>query len=787
MEIQEILSNYQEVCRQIGAAEYFELLNSMQSNIEDGRFYLPFIGQFSAGKSKLINRLLGKEILPTKTVETTAFLTQIEYSEEESAMLYYEDGTYTRIAIEKVHELDHDATKSGKAITSLRISLPLEILKSGVVLVDTPGVNTLINKHVEITEELLSKSQYIVYVFQSSLTQTDIHMIEKIEQKGIPMLFVRTHIDAIDSAEEDVTVTLKNEHETLNEKLGRIVDYFPMCNNSQKNEYFEWEESYMAFFDIIKSQISNNIKAMLEKTTRNRLAVIQADLQSRIDMKIAIVRESGEKDCAELEKELQGIRSQRNKLEDHLTRKTKDQQCKSAKVKGEVISSIENSVNTIVKTFDSKISHLGDDYREKALEIYRNSLVNEVDGMGENASSRIMSWAKKYLEEVGEDLSGLKIKVGETDLNISTDFDMDMVSNFAEREDAVIADFMEKKSELESLRDMTELECQQLGVRLDEVKSAISDYDNWISSQNTEIQEMINQHQPQYITKESKLAKKLKVVGQVADVATLLIPVAGWEKAGVALAGKAGKLAAKGGKMAKVASKTLSGLGKGAEMMAKADKVMDASKVANAVAQKMNQGQIETAKKAGLFDYLSISYWMERAGESIDPTTIEIDKEFEEQYHQILEEKRQVANQKVKERLEIIKQKENLRDQIELHQKKQQLLADEMKKMEIELSSTKSKLDKERASAVKECYIKYVSSQFDSAIRNYSGILKDRISDLVDSLLDEIINAISDNINLQVDNIETSLTELVEQKKSSLASSEGIVNNWKQCLAMLQL
>lgn len=44
-------------------------------------------GHYSAGKSKLINNLLERDILPVQSRETTAALTYIRYGEEEGCII----------------------------------------------------------------------------------------------------------------------------------------------------------------------------------------------------------------------------------------------------------------------------------------------------------------------------------------------------------------------------------------------------------------------------------------------------------------------------------------------------------------------------------------------------------------------------------------------------------------------------------------------------------------------------------------------------------------------------
>lgn len=54
-----------------------EELNSIKESVDSGNYFVALIGQYSAGKSSLINNLLGRQILPGGRVETTPILTYL--------------------------------------------------------------------------------------------------------------------------------------------------------------------------------------------------------------------------------------------------------------------------------------------------------------------------------------------------------------------------------------------------------------------------------------------------------------------------------------------------------------------------------------------------------------------------------------------------------------------------------------------------------------------------------------------------------------------------------------
>ena len=89
MEIKQILNNFLEVSEELGNDSAISLIKDFAEKNSNQRYELPLIGQFSSGKSATINHLLGRNLLPTKSIESTAFATFISYSENEYATYRY--------------------------------------------------------------------------------------------------------------------------------------------------------------------------------------------------------------------------------------------------------------------------------------------------------------------------------------------------------------------------------------------------------------------------------------------------------------------------------------------------------------------------------------------------------------------------------------------------------------------------------------------------------------------------------------------------------------------------
>ncbi len=112
----------------------------------DDFFLLVVVGEFNAGKSALINALLGQTVLEEGETPTTA----------------------------QVHILRHGDVPGRSVVKNdLHIlTAPVQILKN-LSIVDTPGTNSIIRGHEEITSRFVPRSDLVLFVTSADRAFTD--------------------------------------------------------------------------------------------------------------------------------------------------------------------------------------------------------------------------------------------------------------------------------------------------------------------------------------------------------------------------------------------------------------------------------------------------------------------------------------------------------------------------------------------------------------------------------------------------------------------------------------
>lgn len=205
-----------------------DALLKLRSVYQQKLYFVAFIGQYSAGKSCLLNNLLGRKLLPEGTMETTSLLTYIRYGQQEEAKLHYLDGSTQILALDQVTELAQSKVQwDMETLDYLEIFLQEDMLRSGMVLLDTPGVNTLIERHERLLESSLAMAAGIVYVAGHSPSRVDAERLTMLTKAGFNVVFVRTHCDEIKASEESVEQVMADDWKILAE-----------CGIRQENCYY---------------------------------------------------------------------------------------------------------------------------------------------------------------------------------------------------------------------------------------------------------------------------------------------------------------------------------------------------------------------------------------------------------------------------------------------------------------------------------------------------------------------------------------------------------------------
>ncbi|WCF06146.1 dynamin family protein [Paenibacillus thiaminolyticus] len=161
----------------------------------DGTIILAFCGHFSAGKSTVINRLCGAELLPSSPIPTSANVVTVRYGKRRADIMRRdgEQASVVSVPIEQLAEVCRD----GEAVERVYLYNEADWLKEGAALLDTPGVDSADPAHREATEAAMHLADVVFYVTDYNHVQSEYNFAfaKEVADAGKPLIWIVNQID----------------------------------------------------------------------------------------------------------------------------------------------------------------------------------------------------------------------------------------------------------------------------------------------------------------------------------------------------------------------------------------------------------------------------------------------------------------------------------------------------------------------------------------------------------------------------------------------------------------
>lgn len=775
-------------------------LKRIEESLDDNSYLLSIMGEFSAGKSSLINNLFGKQVLPVHKTETTARVTFIKYGDEERVELLYSDGTNDYISIEESLEMWQTGEKAEliKDIETITISLPSELLKNGLIIADTPGTNTVIDKHIELTEKLIASSDRVLYVLGKQITETDKRFLKAIEEFGTGVVFVRTFMDQIKNNEENIENTIEKERLILSD-ISSEEAFF--VSNERENVFFKEIYSLQAY---LSCTIVENVSKAIQESAAHKISFIAKKQEAKIldrRMELSLVLNN---DKDEYQQRKTEILETLERLEKNLEQRREQLKDKFEKKKISAKEELSTRKKSEEKKIVIKINNtpqevFGFDYQEEIGQMVRASCIRLRDGYVDCFERIIRENKASFIEEMKQQneisiwIPDIPDSLEEADSQINSLKDrMQALTKLQEGLKAEIEEIELNNQNIESKNKELEEERKVIQESLESIQNQLDSFPPYIAK---------------YITVEGdhSCEKGFKIVGNIVDWATIFIPGPTWAKIGekVLNAGAKGAKAVKAIKaadafadgarvLAKVAKAAGSGkkIAKNAKGFEKRARVfIDAVDVANKgkkalLANKVGEqigvnGKefirnpydlpdeyspiVPDGPKPTMLDYIDLGYWFSKIGQNFDiPDTKIVDTEYENKYFSAKQEIERDMRLQARKEFEKRKQQEELKSKEdenrllkEITLRKERSAQEQIRELEKEIELEKREVllilvrnhyinaAKDNLNHYEEYILTEILSEIDQKMRNYINTYDFRIKDDIFSKrheLDELDN-----------------------------------------------
>ena len=184
-----------QVANELGQQNIEKNLNAIQQRASqpNANILIPLVGEFSSGKTTLLNALTDSKKLETATKPTTATIYEIHFGCNKcEANVVMSDGQ--TVHVDDLGELKNDKLSDAQVVTVFDTS---KKVPSSTILVDTPGLSSPEIKHRQVLVDFLPSADAILLVvdINQQVTRSLTEFIDMIKLSKRPIYIVLTKSD----------------------------------------------------------------------------------------------------------------------------------------------------------------------------------------------------------------------------------------------------------------------------------------------------------------------------------------------------------------------------------------------------------------------------------------------------------------------------------------------------------------------------------------------------------------------------------------------------------------
>jgi len=203
------------------------------------RWRVGVLGITSTGKSTLINALLGGPYLPARVRPSSNTLIACSNGSNLEATIVYEDGRTERVPADRLSDRLEELGDEGRnpenreGVKEISVTSPAFLLETGVVLVDSPGLDAWnLERHEEISLRFLLPTLDVVLFLTTAKANSDGRIagyLSMVGQADKPLILVQNMADTIEPKLGKGGIVEKDRSTVARELLDRCEQLARSC------------------------------------------------------------------------------------------------------------------------------------------------------------------------------------------------------------------------------------------------------------------------------------------------------------------------------------------------------------------------------------------------------------------------------------------------------------------------------------------------------------------------------------------------------------------------------
>lgn len=390
-----------ELLRKIG--DKYQL-SDIGTNVDDFKVtnaeyhaHILMVGGFSAGKSALLNKYIGKSILNESQSPETAFASELKFSENERILAVLNDGN-----IEEVADVNSLSSESEK-ISNLVYYVDSENIKlhADYTMVDTPGFDSGLERHNQALMQYISKGTAYILVVDC--------------ERGTVSESALNFLNEVINYSTDIAVVITKCDKKIPSEVEKIREY--ISNLLLANTGMELPVITTSIFDEeVVEKLNKLVVGFDAQYLYDKNITSQVDYTKELLVKsLAVIQSSASCDTKTIEEEIAKREEAKNVLLKNIEEKRRKirsdvRNTMKSTIIADVSSTLESQVNALARVAVTSPDML----QQRLVEIVRPILIRHIEEYTEiSTASFVKGLNVSSLENLGED-----INLGETLTNI---------------------------------------------------------------------------------------------------------------------------------------------------------------------------------------------------------------------------------------------------------------------------------------------------------------------------------------------------------------------------------
>ena len=368
MDISRLIS----IAEDVGFDDIKLLLNNIKvkSDYDSCPIVLPLVGEFSAGKTSLINSLTDNKQLETATKPTTATIYEIHFGSDR-CYAKVNNGDGREIEVDCISNLKNSELSDASYV---RVYDTSDKISKTTLLIDTPGLSSSDIRHRQALVNFIPQADGILLSMDinSQLTRSTIDFVNTISLSGRPIYLVLTKCDTKMDSDADKSIKYIEENQQL--PFARII--------KTSSSTGQLKELYSLLDDIQKEK-----SKILSRVNEYRIRDIASKMADRLNSLCDSLE-----DGKELDDEIKKQHHQLRKVTESINRVFDDARTDIELAKKKNIRQFEESVFT---KLDSLVANKNTNFDSEAIAIINNSASIALNSFKDAVSARLISMSRK--------------------------------------------------------------------------------------------------------------------------------------------------------------------------------------------------------------------------------------------------------------------------------------------------------------------------------------------------------------------------------------------------------